>query len=75
MKQICKKFDFKNNFLETLSLINPKKNFNKEVSSLLHLFRAFPNLVENKYLQDIDSEFRELLNLRYFWRVFRIDKC
>lgn len=63
--QILKRFDFKNQLLQSLTLLSPLNIIEKIVDSFYPLFKSFPNLILNKDIQDADAEFREIRNLNF----------
>ena len=88
--QIYKRFDFKNEILKNLAMLEPKKICGKEITSLVPLYKLFPNLVDNSDLQNLDNEFREIRNLNFvdmfgetlkningqdFWKTVLQTKC
>ncbi|KAJ8939882.1 hypothetical protein NQ318_023222 [Aromia moschata] len=60
--QICKRFDFNNEVLINMKLIDPAKIINEKPPSIIPLAKHFPNLVNENKIQPLDNEWRLLRN-------------
>ncbi|CAH2009382.1 unnamed protein product [Acanthoscelides obtectus] len=58
--QICKRFDFNNEVLINMKLIDPATIINEKPPSVIPLAKHFPNLVNENQIQPIDNEWRLL---------------
>lgn len=62
-KQIFSRFNFEDPILINVQILNPENVISGENRSIGPLANLFPNLISNDRLQDIDTEWRELLCL------------
>lgn len=60
--QINQRFDFNDQILLNMSLLNPKNVLDKKGDSIIPLQMHFPNLVSENKLQALDNEWRLLKN-------------
>lgn len=67
--QINLRFDFNNEILQNMRIINPLDVIEKKFSTIIPLAKNFPNLVNENDLQILDTEYRLLRNTEVEWSV------
>ncbi|CAH1106950.1 unnamed protein product [Psylliodes chrysocephalus] len=80
--QINKRFDFGDNILKKLEIIDPHQVLSGNNLTIIHLARHFPNLIKESERQVLDNEWRLLRNtkltntdtIEQFW-VFIKNMC
>lgn len=60
--QINKRFNFRDEILVNMNLINPSIILDAKFSSIVPLAKYFPNLIQEDKLQELDNEWRLLRN-------------
>lgn len=73
VNQISKRFNFNNDVLINLAIINPKNVMNKVNPSIYPLLKHFPELYDPEELQLIDDEFRGIQNITVIWNHKEIE--
>lgn len=61
-KQIISRFPLNNNPLKGLDIIESTNVKNGKIASIIPVIRLFPNIIQNKDFQEIDTEWRVLRN-------------
>lgn len=79
--QIVQRFPLKNNVLKLFSFLDPSTVKSGNVSSIIDIARIFPNIIAEKELQTLDTEWRQLRyveeiksfsnNIEIFWSEIR----